>query len=283
MNALAVLEEIVNFKSSASEFYSPVGWSKCNACAFFKYCWPKAEKAKDVALVFGVDQGLAIQLHQDGITTPKQLLQNFNEDTLSEFQRPYGRGMRKVGKTAYSIMYMAEALVSGEETVLQKPDIPESSNYAMFDLEGLPPYLNETEKIYLWGMQVFGANPGEFLAATAGFGEDGDKQGWEDFLQKANTIFEEYGDIPFVHWHHYQTTPIQRDGEGLLRMPELMTEAELIEYLRIPEISSARDHKNVIDNLKRMRHLPRIHLCHKPLYPKKAIDQWLAENIRFEG
>jgi hypothetical protein len=66
-------------------------------------------------------------------------------------------------------------------------------------------------------------------------------------------------------------------------MPELMTEAELIEYLRIPEISSARDHKNVIDNLKRMRHLPRIHLCNKPLYPKKAIDQWLAENIRFEG
>ena len=66
-------------------------------------------------------------------------------------------------------------------------------------------------------------------------------------------------------------------------MQEWMTEAELIEYLRIPEISSARDHKNVIDNLKRMRNLPRIHLCHKPLYPKKAIDQWLAENIRFEG
>ena len=68
---------------------------------------------------------------------------------------------------------------------------------------------------------------------------------------------------------------------NIKKFSELMTESELIEYLRIPEISNSRDFKNVIYNLKRMRNLPRIHICNKPLYPKKAIDKWLEENISF--
>lgn len=65
--------------------------------------------------------------------------------------------------------------------------------------------------------------------------------------------------------------------------PDLMTEKELIEYLRIPEISTSKDYKNVIYNLKRMRSLPRVHICNKPLYPKAAIDKWLQENICLSG
>lgn len=57
--------------------------------------------------------------------------------------------------------------------------------------------------------------------------------------------------------------------------PELMTEAELIEYLRITEVSKSRDHRNVIENLKRMHRLPRIHICGKPLYPREAIKEWV--------
>ena len=34
--------------------------------------------------------------------------------------------------------------------------IPMRDNYIMFDLEGMPPHLDELEKIYLWGMQVYG-------------------------------------------------------------------------------------------------------------------------------
>ena len=45
--------------------------------------------------------------------------------------------------------------------------------------------------------------------------------------------------------------------------PTVMTEEELIRFLRIPEISNARSHRNVIENLKRKRGLPRIHLCEK--------------------
>ena len=79
----------------------------------------------------------------------------------------------------------------------------------MFDLEGLPPQLDDLEKVYLWGMQVYGKNPGEFLGVTSGFGVDGDREGWEKFLQTADAIFAEYGDIAFVHWHHYERTHIQ--------------------------------------------------------------------------
>ena len=68
----------------------------------------------------------------------------------------------------------------------------------------------ETEKIYLWGMQVFGENPSEFMAATANLGIDGDQEGWIEFLDLSNNIFEKYGDIPFIHWHHYEKQFIKK-------------------------------------------------------------------------
>ena len=78
----------------------------------------------------------------------------------------------------------------------------------MFDLEGLPPHLDELDKIYLWGLQVFGEKPSQYIPALAGFGEEGDRQGWESFLNRSEAIFSEYGDIPFVHWHHYERVRI---------------------------------------------------------------------------
>ena len=97
---------------------------------------------------------------------------------------------------------------SGKEIPIQAPENPEHSSYVMFDLEGLPPHLDELEKIYLWGMQVFGEKPSDYMAALAGFGDDGDRQGWDDFLDKAAWVFEHYGDIPFVHWAVYERVKI---------------------------------------------------------------------------
>ena len=65
--------------------------------------------------------------------------------------------------------------------------------------------------------------------------------------------------------------------------PDLMTEAELIEYLRIPEISSSGDHHNVIENLKRMHKLPSVHMCNKCLYPLEAVKDWLRERTINHG
>ncbi len=66
------------------------------------------------------------------------------------------------------------------------------------------------------------------------------------------------------------------DG-GVLSFPTVMTEEELIRFLRIPEISNSKDHRNVVENLKRLRNLPRIHICNKALYPKKAILKWIEQ------
>ncbi len=66
---------------------------------------------------------------------------------------------------------------------------------------------------------------------------------------------------------------------GGAKVQELMTEQELIGFLRIPEISKATDHHNVISNLKRMHDLPRIHVCGKALYPRNAIIEWINTRI----
>ena len=63
--------------------------------------------------------------------------------------------------------------------------------------------------------------------------------------------------------------------------PDLLTEEELIKFLRIPEVSRAADYHNVIENLKRMHGLPRIHICGKPLYPVGAIRKWVEEKTIF--
>ncbi|MEE9370744.1 MAG: hypothetical protein V3W45_04650 [Sedimentisphaerales bacterium] len=68
------------------------------------------------------------------------------------------------------------------------------------------------------------------------------------------------------------------DGNGgFTPCPELMTEQELVRFLRIPEISKADDYSNVIANLKRMHDLPRIHLCGKTLYPTREVMKWITE------
>jgi hypothetical protein len=58
-------------------------------------------------------------------------------------------------------------------------------------------------------------------------------------------------------------------------VPDLMTEAEVIEFLRIPSVSTAKDYHNVILNLIRFRNLPRIKIGKKRLFPRQAILEWI--------
>ncbi|MBW8002933.1 MAG: hypothetical protein FVQ80_13085 [Planctomycetes bacterium] len=58
---------------------------------------------------------------------------------------------------------------------------------------------------------------------------------------------------------------------------ELMTESEVIQFLRIPEISNSKDYHNIIEHLKKIRGLPRIHIYRKALFPKKAILEWVEK------
>ena len=103
----------------------------------------------------------------------------------------------------------------------------------MFDLEGMPPHLDELDKIYLWGTQVFGKTKGKFMPAVSGFGDDGDRDGWKQFLTNAQSIFQQFGDIPFIHWHHYEKTHLD----------------DYVERYGDPEGVAARVRRNLLDLL----------------------------------
>ncbi|MEW6516592.1 MAG: TM0106 family RecB-like putative nuclease [candidate division FCPU426 bacterium] len=208
--ALDLLRRIVEIRGASAAPYSPVGWTKCGGCGFFAHCWPHAVKNRDVALLPGVDQGLALALHERGLASYPALLRGMDEPALAALRRPWGTGQTKqVGKPAGDILLHARAFERQAEIVLAKPALPAGENFVMFDLEGLPPQLDELQKIYLWGLQVYGRRPGVYQPALAGFGAEGDAQGWREFLGRAKEIFREHADIPFIHWHHYETTNVR--------------------------------------------------------------------------
>lgn len=64
--------------------------------------------------------------------------------------------------------------------------------------------------------------------------------------------------------------------------PLLLTEDELVDLLRIPDIGTRADHHNVIENLRRMHGLPCIHICKAPLYPFEAVRQWILDKAEKE-
>ncbi len=216
-SALVALERIAAIKRTQEEAYEPVGWTKCGPCGYNERCWNQAEANGDVALVPDVDQSLARTLNSIGIRTRRELLHNFDFASLSELKRPVGNRQQRVGKKAERILQFAEAMEQRTERILCTPAIPALPNYAMFDLEGMPPHLDELDRIYLWGVQVFGENPSEFMPAVSGFGSDGDRDGWLAFLANAKKVFETCGDVPFVHWASYEKTYlakyIQRYGD----------------------------------------------------------------------
>src|SRR5207247_5916948 len=121
---------------------------------------------------------------------------------------------QKVGKAAERILRFARALSSGQEEILQTPMLPRAENYVMFDVEGLPPQLDELDKIYLWGLQVFGAKPGAYLGEIAAIGPDGDRSGWVGFLAAVTSIFDAYGGLPSVHWSCCERTKVGGCVEG---------------------------------------------------------------------
>lgn len=74
----------------------------------------------------------------------------------------------------------------------------------------------------------------------------------------------------------------ESNNQTVKSWPDLLTESELVEYLRIADVSRAKNFRYVIDNLKRMRGLPSIHICRQPLYPLSAIRKWVEEKVAKE-
>jgi hypothetical protein len=80
-----------------------------------------------------------------------------------------------------------------------------------------------------------------------------------------------------IGYYKHKVCGMNDGGDVCQPAPQLMTQNELMRFLRIPEISAAKNENNVIEHLKRFRNLPRIHLCNKTLYPLNAIIAWIDE------
>lgn len=76
-----------------------------------------------------------------------------------------------------------------------------------------------------------------------------------------------------------QNTDTLSTADARAGFPELMTEDELIRFLRIPLVTRAEDHHHVIEHLKRMRGLPCIYISKRCLYPLTAIRQWIQRQV----
>ncbi len=210
-DAIAAFAEMLRFRLSATEpGEEHVGVAKCGGCGYHSHCWPRAQERRDVGLLPFADQSLIDELHRTGTATLPELLERYDAERLAQFERPGWDGRpRAVGARAERLLINARALLEDRPILIRPPELPAHPTYVMFDLEGMPPTIDETERIYIWGMQPFGAAPGPFRAGVAGFGRHGDRDGWESFLREAGRLFDELGpDVPFVHWATYERTKL---------------------------------------------------------------------------
>lgn len=203
------LAQLVRLRQSPLDTYEPCGWSKCQPCPFKGTCWAAAEAKQDVSLVYGVSQEMAKSLQEAHVATITDLA-NMDRGALSQVSYKWGDKVRQVGAAAEGIQRSALALRDGREIPIQPPVIPASPNYVSFDLEGLPPGYEVDERIYLWGIQVYGANPGPYQGITSDFGPEGDRNGWQSFLKAMGEIFETHGDLPLIVYSTYEATHVRQ-------------------------------------------------------------------------
>ena len=210
----------------------PVGWSKCQQCVFWRYCWNRAIERKCIATVPSVDQGAAKKFWEMGILNYEGL-HNFPEELLPEIKRPWGGGEQRIGANrAKKIKREVHSLISNQILVVSKPPLPMDYDpgkrpVMMFDIENdiFDPELGV--KVYLWGCLLItddGIQEPKLILADKG--TDGDSSGWFEFLAYTDMIFNKYGDIPFVHYSPHEKTwvkkYIERYGDPQMKADRLL-------------------------------------------------------------
>jgi uncharacterized protein len=209
-SAIEELKQLRQARLEGSEFYEPVGWTKCRGCGFFTRCWTKAESSKDVALLPHVNQNFARRLRDNGVADIPALGKAFGRADLRDlfYERATKKKPERLKPAAENIRRSVEAHETSAPVVLGPVDLPDPSSAIMLDFEGLPAFLDDLEKIYLYGFKDFRHSPPRYLSAHAGLGLDGDREGWESFLQIAEDLLFERPDAWFIHWGDYERTKI---------------------------------------------------------------------------
>ncbi len=233
---LDLLREHRRLRAADPGVYEPVGLTKCGGCGYEDRCGDEARAARDVSLLSAVDQKKARALHARGITSidriPPAIDGADHRDMFWE-----GKKNPRVRDTAARLRRFAEAFLSGQPAVIETPDLPDPARCVFLDLEGLPPYLDELEKIYLWGIKDYRGDAPRFSPALADFGLEGDRAGWERFLAIAAGLLTATPDLRFIHWGSYEKTAFERyrtlyGGEGADRVL-----ASLVDLLSVTRTS----------------------------------------------
>jgi predicted RecB family nuclease len=209
-SALRLLADVLAAKEADHEPFSPVGWSKCEPCGYREHCWEPAVARRDVAVLPDVDVGLVAALRERGVSTMSELGEQFDVTRLTSFERPWGQRSAKVGKRSVGILRHVEAWEKSVAIVHGSFEVPEAASYVMFDLEGLPPFEDDLDRIYLWGFQAFGHQPGQYVGVAAGVGPHADQHAWDEFLRSAAEALDVYADVPWVHWGAYERTNLRK-------------------------------------------------------------------------
>ncbi len=205
---IEALSEHRRMRLASPDDYEPVGWTKCSGCGFHDRCWGEATASGDVALLTTVNQERARSLHARGIATIQALPDAIDDAAHFDFFWE-GKTESRIRGFVPGLRRSAEAFLSGKPVVIAAPDLPEADDFVTLDLEGLPPYLDELEKIYLWGVKDYRGFSPRFLPALAGFGPEGDRAGWEQFLAICASLLSERPNLRFVHWGNYEQTKIR--------------------------------------------------------------------------
>lgn len=200
------LIDLLHLKTAQEMPYSPISWTKCQACLFRSVCWSWAEKNQDLALLPNLHAKLLLALREAGAQTISDLLEHFPEEKLAQFVWYEGTACRKLGpEKAKAMRQMAEVILSGQPKLLQPVQLPMTRHWALFDLEGVPAQWGHTERIYLWGLSLMGPRGEENLQTLSpDLSKKSDQKAWRQFLSKARQILEVHGDIPFLHWGNYE-------------------------------------------------------------------------------
>jgi len=194
---LDLLREHRAMRAADPEAYEPVGWSKCDGCGYEERCWRRARARQDVSLLTRVSQDRARELHRLGIGTIGAIPAAVDAPAHRDY---FWTGVRRPRPKDFVAPLVACARSYVEDRPIRlddAPPLPAGPSFAMLDLEALPPRLDDLDRVYLWGVKVFGERPSGYLAAQAGFGPDGDREGWVEFLAMAGRLFAEHGpDLP---------------------------------------------------------------------------------------
>jgi predicted RecB family nuclease len=205
---IEALSEHRRMRLAALDAYEPVGWTKCSGCGFHDRCWDEATASGAVAHQTPGNQERARGLHARGIATIEALPEAIDDAAHFEFFWE-GKTEFRIRGFVPGLRRSAEAFLSGKPVVVAAPDLPDAADCVMLDLEGLPPYLDELEKIYLWGVKDYRGFSPRFLPALAGFGPEGDRAGWDQFLAICAALLAERPNLRFVHWGNYEQTKIR--------------------------------------------------------------------------